>query len=110
MTSTALFVVRATVADPSDRAAFDAWYRDEHLSDAIAAFGAIRGWRAWSESDPAVHYAFYEMTSVAAAQALPGSPALDRLIGEFDARWQGRIPRSREILRLADGSTAPGQR
>jgi hypothetical protein len=30
----AYFVVRATVADPSKRAAFDEWYRKEHLPDA----------------------------------------------------------------------------
>ena len=28
------FIVRATVSDPAQRAAFDKWYRDEHLPDA----------------------------------------------------------------------------
>ena len=28
------FVVRATVTDPAKRAAFDAWYQNEHLPDA----------------------------------------------------------------------------
>jgi hypothetical protein len=28
---TALFFVRAEVADPSDREAFDRWYQEEHL-------------------------------------------------------------------------------
>ena len=95
------FVVRSVVADPADREHFDAWYNDEHLPDAIAAFTATGGWRAWSESDPSVHYAYYQMKTVEAAAALIGSEALDRLIVEFDVRWQGRVVRTREVLRLA---------
>jgi hypothetical protein len=38
----AYFVVRATVADPAKRAAFDEWYRNEHLPDAAKAFGVAR--------------------------------------------------------------------
>ena len=34
------FVVRATVSDPARREAFDAWYRREHMPDAVKAFGA----------------------------------------------------------------------
>ena len=30
----AVFVVRATVADPAGREAFDTWYSREHLPDA----------------------------------------------------------------------------
>jgi hypothetical protein len=43
----ALFVVRATVADASKRAAFDAWYSREHLPDAVKSFGAEKAWRYW---------------------------------------------------------------
>ena len=35
-------VVRATVSDPSKRAAFDDWYRREHLPQALVAFRAAR--------------------------------------------------------------------
>jgi hypothetical protein len=49
------FIVRATVTDPAQRAAFDAWYSREHLPDAVKTFGAQKAWRFWSESDPAVH-------------------------------------------------------
>ena len=45
------YVVRATVSDPARRAAFDAWYHTEHLPQAMAAFGAEKGWRFWSETD-----------------------------------------------------------
>ena len=36
----AIFVVRATVSDADKRSAFDQWYRDVHLPDAIKSFGA----------------------------------------------------------------------
>ena len=35
----AYFVVRATVADPAKRKAFDKWYQREHLPDAAKSFG-----------------------------------------------------------------------
>lgn len=44
----AYFVVRATVADPAKRAAFDAWYSREHMPDAVKSFGAEKAWRFWS--------------------------------------------------------------
>lgn len=107
MKETGLFVVRAVVADPADRIAFDRWYGEEHLRDATIAFGASKAWRCWSESDPAVHLAFYQLASPAAAAALVGSPALSGLAADFDSRWQGRVTRSREILRIA-GDYVPG--
>ena len=60
------FIVRATVADPAQRAAFDAWYAKEHLPDAAKTFGAQKAWRFWSESDPAVHMATYRFADRAA--------------------------------------------
>ncbi len=101
MTETGIFVVRAEVGDPAEREAFDTWYADEHLPDAVAGFGAKRAWRCWSEIDPAVHVAFYEFESVAAAKAILDSAALTKLIAEFNARWQNRVTRTREILRVA---------
>jgi len=55
---TARLVVRAVVADAADRAPFDRWYRDEHLPDAVKAFGAWAAWRGWSRADPSVHCAY----------------------------------------------------
>ncbi|HEX3992861.1 MAG TPA: hypothetical protein VHX39_16950, partial [Acetobacteraceae bacterium] len=56
-------MVRAVVADPDDRAAFDIWYRNEHLPDAVKAFSANAAWRGWSSSDPSVHCAYYRFES-----------------------------------------------
>ena len=39
---TACFIVRAQVVDASIEDAFDRWYQDEHLPDALKAFGARR--------------------------------------------------------------------
>jgi len=94
------FVVRAIIADPADRAAFDRWYQDEHLPDAMAAFGVTYAFRAWNRTDPSVHCAFYEFPSVAAAESLGDTDVIKALIGEFDRHWQGRVTRSREIFEV----------
>jgi hypothetical protein len=103
MAGKALFVVRAVVANEADRAAFDRWYEEEHLPDAVRSFKALRAWRCWSRTDPSVHYAFYEMASVADAEAIPRSPEMTRLVADFDRAWRG-IPRTREVLEIAAGA------
>lgn len=93
----ALFIVRAEV-DPSVRDAFDRWYRDEHLPDALKAFKAKRAWRGWSDMDASVHYAFYEFEDLARARAIPGSSEIKALIAEFDRAWGDKVKRTREIV------------
>ena len=97
----AWFVVRAVVAE-ADRRDFDAWYHREHLPDAVKAFNAESAWRAWSRTDPSVHYAFYQFPTAAAAEAVNTSPAIRTLVAEFDARWGTRVTRTREILDVAE--------
>ena len=94
---TAFLIVRAEV-DSSVRDAFDAWYRDEHLPDAVRAFGALGAWRGWSDVDDNVHMAFYEFESLADVNAVRGSDAIKELIAEFDRRWQGRVTRTRDAV------------
>ncbi len=96
----ALFIVRAAV-DPSVRDAFDRWYRDEHLPDALKAFKAKRAWRGWSDMDASVHYAFYEFEDLARARAIPGSAEIKALIAEFDRVWGNKVTRTREIVDTA---------
>ena len=95
------FVVRATVADASKRAAFDEWYRTEHLPDAVKTFGAQKAWRFWSETDPAVHQATYQFADRAALDHGTRPEVMKRLVADFDKAWPG-IPRQREIMRLAE--------
>ena len=98
---TALFIVRAEVRDASVRDAFDRWYEDEHLRDAVAAFEARRAWRGWSRDDARVHLACYEFDSVEAAEAVKDSDALRAMIAEFDRRWGERVTRTREIVSVS---------
>ena len=93
-----VFMVRAVVADESDRADFDHWYETEHLPDALGIFGANRAWRSWSRTDPSVHIAFYEFGNIAAAEAIQDAPGLKDMIAEFDRLWSGKVERSREML------------
>lgn len=96
----ASFIVRAQVMDASVKEAFDRWYQDEHLPDAVRAFGARRAWRGWSEADPSVHYAVYEFDDIARLRALPGSAALQELVAEFDRAWGEKVVRSRDSVRV----------
>jgi hypothetical protein len=95
------FVVRATVADASKRAAFDEWYRREHLPDAVKAFGVNKAWRFWSVTDPAVHQATYEFADQAALDRVISGDALKPLVAEFDRCWP-EVKRTREIFVLAE--------
>jgi hypothetical protein len=97
----AYFVVRATVADPAQRAAFDAWYSREHLPDAAKAFGVKKAWRFWSLTDPARHEAMYEFADQAALDRAMNGAALKVLVAEFDRSWP-EVKRSREIFVLAE--------
>ena len=99
--STTWLMVRAVVADPTDRPGFDAWYAAEHLPDAHHAFGASRARRCWSRTDPSVHCAFYEFPDAATAEAAIASSALRDLVAEFDRVWGSRVTRTRELLELA---------
>ncbi len=94
------FLVRATVSDPAKRGAFDAWYKNEHLPDAVTAFGAQKAWRYWSESDPAVHIAQYQFADRAALDHGTRAEVMARLVADFDKNWPG-VPRTREIWSLA---------
>ena len=101
VTMPAFLVIRAIVADATQRPAFDDWYRREHLADAMKVFGAEKAWRFWSDTDPSAHQATYQVADRAAAEAALNSPGMKSLIAEFDRVWPG-IPRTREIFTLVD--------
>lgn len=95
---TAYFIVRAEVVDAAAKDAFERWYRDDHLPDARATFGARRAWRGWSDIDPHVHYAYYEFDTLAQAKAIVGSNGLKRLVADFDRHWAGKVTRTRDFV------------
>jgi hypothetical protein len=94
----AIFVVRATVPDPARREAFDRWYRDVHLPDAIRSIGPRRAWRIWSLADPAMHQAIYQFDDVAAMERAV-SYAADC---GFQPRLAGRDAHAREFCARAE--------
>jgi hypothetical protein len=93
-------VVRAEVPDPTDREPFDHWYATDHMPWAIRVFGARRGWRCWSRTDPTVHYAFYEFANVDEARAATDPSRIAPLVADFDRQWGDRVTRRREILEI----------
>jgi len=101
----AIFMVRAQVIDASVRDDFDRWYRDEHLPDALKAFGARHAWRGWSAVDKLVHYAFYEFEDLASAQAIQGSPGFKRLVAEFDRAWGNKVARTRDVVNIIQAAS-----
>ena len=103
---TALLMVRARVDDAAMKEAFDRWYRDEHLPDALKAFKALRAWRGWSDVDPCVHYAWYEFDDLASANAIVGSETLKRLVADFDRAWGDKVARSRDFVAIVQSMEA----
>ncbi len=97
----AMFVVRATVADAAKREAFDHWYRDVHLPDAVKSFGVRKAWRFWSLTDPAVHQALYQFDDVATMECAVGGDAMQRLIADFNRDWPD-VTRTRESFVVAE--------
>jgi hypothetical protein len=97
----AFFIVRATVADPAKRAAFDAWYSREHLPDATKSFGALHAWRFWSVTDPSLHQAMYQFADKAALDRGTGGEEGKRLVADFNRDWPD-VTRTREVLVLAE--------
>jgi hypothetical protein len=102
-----LFVVRAEIPDAAKRAPFEHWYATDHLPWAVRAFGARRGWRCWSVTDPAVHYAFYEFDSREAAERGTAPAVTQPLVADFDRVWPG-ISRRREMLEIAQEQAGEG--
>jgi hypothetical protein len=101
MPNAVYLVVRTVVADRAHRQDFDHWYATEHFPEALAGFGAINGFRAWSPTDPAVHYAFYRFPDQETARGASGGDAIKGLIEEFDRCWGSKTSRTRELIELA---------
>jgi len=96
-----LFVVRATVPDPAKRAAFDAWYADEHMPDAMKVFGALKAWRCWSIDDPSIHQATYRFSDKTSLDRAVNGDEMKRLIADFNRDWPD-VTRTREVFILVE--------
>lgn len=97
---TSILSVRAVVADPADRPAFDKWYAEDHAMTAYRQFAPIRFWRCWSDADPAVHYVYYEFDSVARITEVAESAEFAALVADFTNTWGEKVSRSRDIVTI----------
>jgi hypothetical protein len=96
----AIFVVRSIVADPAKRGAFDKWYQNELLPDAVRSFRVKKAWRFWSLTDPAIHQATYQFDDEAALDRAM-KEEVPRLIAKFVRDWPD-VPRIRESFVIAE--------
>ena len=96
----AYFVVRAKVADPAKRKAFDKWYQTEHMPDAAKSFGVTKAWRFWSLADPSIHQATYQFDDEASLDRAMKSEDMKRLVADFNRDWPD-VTRTRETFVLA---------
>ena len=94
---TAHLIVRSVLVDPAARDAFDQWYGEDHLVQAMAAFRPDRCWRSWSALDPAVHYANYEFSDIAKVEQMMVTPAFRALVDDFSETWDGQVVRERDV-------------
>ena len=97
---TAYLIVRAEV-DPAVMDAFDTWYENEHLPDALKGFNASGAKRGWSSIDANVHIAIYEFSDLAAVNEVMNGDAIKGSIKEFDRHWRDTVTRSREIVEFS---------
>lgn len=94
---TAHLIVRSVLLDPDARDAFDRWYGEDHLAQAMATFRPDRCWRTWSTLDPSVHYANYEFSDLAKIEQMMSSPAFKILVDDFSQTWDGKVVRERDV-------------
>ena len=80
MQGTAFILIRSVVPNPDDRKAFDHWYETDHFPLVLSKINITQGWRFWSHSDPAVHYALVEFSGM--------DSRTTKILGH--ARWRGR--------------------
>ncbi len=95
----AVFIVRSIVADAAKRTAFDKWYQNELLPDAVESFCVKKAWRFWSLTDPAIHQATYQFDNEAALDRAM-KEEVPRLIAKFVRAWPD-VPRIRETFVIA---------
>ena len=93
----AYLMVRSQVANASDRQRFDHWYGSHHVPMAMDRFRCEKGWRFWSRSDPAVHYALYQFADVATLRKTLDEPGFKELVADFDQAWP-QVPRTRDLI------------
>lgn len=97
----AWFVVRAVVANETERSAFDRWYEDDRLPGAVRLLHARSAWRGWSTHDPSVHTAFYLFDSPGEAHAAANGETVKGLVAALERQWGHCVTLTRDIIEVA---------
>ena len=96
----AYLLVRSEV-EISSREGFDNWYQNEHLPSSLKEFkDSIGAWRAWSDVEDGIHFAFYKFENLESAHKLLNSDIMKEFIKEFDKHWLGKVTRSRDVFEV----------
>ena len=95
-------IVRAIVPEEL-REQFEIWYQEEHLPEAHKAFGSHQAYRGWSAENPEAHFAIYRFKDIGAVNEITLNGILGVLVAKFDERWQGKVTRTREIIKDKQG-------
>jgi hypothetical protein len=99
MQGRAFILIRSVVPNPNDRGAFDDWYETDHFPLVFSKINVMQGWRFWSRSDPAVHYAFVEFSDMNELRRAASSEDFKFLIADYDRVWSSRgVTRTRDII------------
>jgi antibiotic biosynthesis monooxygenase (ABM) superfamily enzyme len=91
-----LFVVRASIAKEKE-AAFNKWYKEEHVPQVLQYNGAVsaRRYRQILGEDKHQYMALYEFASEEVFQRFMASDHLKTLIEEYDAHFGDSSERAR---------------
>ena len=95
-------IVRAIVPEEL-KERFEIWYQEEHLPEAHKAFGSYQAYRGWSSENPEAHFAIYRFKDIGAVNEITLNGILGALVAKFDERWQGKVTRTREIIKDKQG-------
>ena len=68
---------------------------------AVVDLAAEKGWRFWSETDAAVHYAVYRFADMSDLTRGLSSEGFRGLVDDYDRVWPAGVTRTREIVHLA---------
>ena len=95
------FIVRATIADPAKRAAFDAWYKQRASARRRQIVRRAEGVAVLERDRSGGASGDVSVRRPRGARPRHRRAGHERLVADFDKAWPG-IPRSREIMTLAE--------
>ena len=93
----AFLIVNAKVPNELKKS-FDKWYEEYHLPEAHKCFKSIIAFRGWIGENE--HQAFYQFENFSTAKKILESNEMQKMIKEFDKKWNGKVLRTRQLIDL----------